>query len=334
MDKIFFTILILGVLTAASPALAKVTDDPFLAAIIKLVQDFLPGEETPVVPSEEMGFPGGEEEFVDPREVQQVLKEIKDIKKELNRFAKAFKKIPNSENEINQINSLLGELATFESNINARTDLRDNIQEFRDAQIWEKVNVFRAKVEIPKEMTQWKKEIKKLDKIWTQKKYQNLGLDLETAKAKIEEVKTILAKVQEYYNSGNFESAMEEFDDLRQDFHPGEIVSVIQRTQDLMNRLKAVKNAEIRNQIKEAFSEAITNFNEGEYRVARELLDENFNAITALIYKASSVGKKKGLTKEAFLQMAEKLEEQLRGKAEEKKEKMEATREEMSQPTP
>ena len=340
MRKLFLGILIFSLMAGATPALAKMSPNSFLAAVAKLVQEIMPSEEILVEPEEPM-----DEEFVDPREVQQVLKEIKDMRRELNRFAKQFKKLPNSGDDLNQINTLLEQLAGFESNINQGVDLRDNIQEFRDAQIWEQVNIFRAKIEIPKETAQWNKEIKKLEKMLVQKKYQNLGLDLGGAKSKVEEIKAGLARVQESYNSGDLETAMAEFDDLRQDFHPGEMFSVIQRMWDVMSKLKMVKDAEVRNQIRGALDEVVTNFNEGEYRIARELMDENFNEIMTLISKAYSVGKKKGVSKEGLFRMTEQLEGKLKEQAEEKRVNIQEMREggggipqpmpqPMQQPTP
>ena len=326
MKKTFLILLISGVLAVASPALAKTEGNSFWAAVGKIVQDIMPGGEEekfqPVIEEEQQ-----DEEWVDPREVQQVLREMKDIRRELNRMIKQAKKLSNGATMVSDMNTLLGQVANFESKINEGIDLRDNIQEFRDAQIWEEVNKFRAQIEIPKEITQWNKEIKRLEKMLGQKKYQNLGLDLEGAKTKTAEVKDVLAKVQEFYNSGDYESAMEEFNDLRQDLYIGEISNIIRRTQELAQRLKAVKNAEIKTQIQEVFSEVIDNFNEGEYRVARELMDESWNDIMKTINRALSVGKKKGVSRENFIQMTDKLEEQMKNKAEEKKVKMQEMRE-------
>ncbi len=326
MQKTFLILLISGVLAVASPALAKTEGNSFWAAVGKIVQDIMPGGEEekfqPVIEEEQQ-----DEEWVDPREVQQVLREMKDIRRELNRMIKQAKKLSNGATMVSDMNTLLGQVANFESKINEGIDLRDNIQEFRDAQIWEEVNKFRAQIEIPKEITQWNKEIKKLEKMLGQKKYQNLGLNLDGAKTKVAEVKDVLAKVQEFYNSGDYESAMEEFNDLRQDLYIGEISNIIRRTQELAQRLKAVKNAEIKTQIQEVFSEVIDNFNEGEYRVARELMDESWNDIMKTINRALSVGKKKGVSRENFIQMTDKLEEQMKNKAEEKKVKMQEMRE-------
>lgn len=329
MRKSFLIILILAGLVFSAPVLAKEkNNESFWATVINSFKNLFAQEETRAVPSTEEAIPVEEqkeeqEEYVDPREVKQVLREIKDQRRELNRIAKQLKKLPNSADDLNLISSLLEKIANFEKAIKSETNLRDTIQEFREEQIWEQMNILRAKAEIPREMKQWNQEIKKLERIIKQKAFQKLGLDLEKAKAKIEELKAALAKVQEFYNSGDLESAIEEFDGLRQELHPGEISSVLYQMREVMDRLRMIKNEEIRNMVKELLNEVITNFNEGEYRVAREIMDESRNEIMSIIAKAYKVGKKKGYTKEKFSEMAEKLEEQMRDKAEEKKARME-----------
>lgn len=318
MSKIFLLPLVFAALITASPALAKINDNPFVAAIINIVQDIMPSEEK-AVPQEEFN-----EEFVDPREVQQVLREFKDIRRELNRFIKELKKLANTQEDISQINTILEQVNSFETKIKAEESLRETIQEFRDAQIWDEVQKFRAKVEIPKEITQWNKEIKRVEKLLAQKKIRNLttefGIEIEKVKTKLDETKAGISQVQGYYNAGDLESAIEEFDTLRQDFHPGELNSVLQRFQDLLNRLKSVRDKEIKNQIKETLNEVVGNFNEGEYRIARELMDENFNELTKVIYQGSLVGQKKGYSKEGWMQIIEKFEVKIQERGEEKRE--------------
>lgn len=337
MRKSFLIILILAGLVFSAPVLAKEkNNESFWATVVNSFKNLFAQEEIRAIPSAEVAIPVEEqkeeqEEFVDPREVQQVLREIKDQRRELKRIAKQLKKLPNSADDVSLINTLLEKIASFESAIKSETNLRDTIQEFRDEQIWEQMNRLRAKAEIPREMKQWNQEIKRLEKLIKQKQYQNLGLDLEKTGAKIEEIKSALVKIQEFYDSGDLENAIEEFDGLRQELYPGEISDVIRRMWEITNRLKTVKDAEVKNQIKEVLGEVISNFNEGEYRLARELLDESWNDISAIIFKAYQVGKKKGVTKQGFLDIAEMLEEKMRNKSEEKKERAQEIRNKMEE---
>ena len=120
MNKIFFAVLILAVFLTAKPALAK-TNDSLWAAIIKFAQEIIPGGENEMSqPMEEEKF---DEDFVDPRELQQVLREIKDLKKELNRLAKQAGKTAGRETILADVNALLGQVSGFESNINSGANL-------------------------------------------------------------------------------------------------------------------------------------------------------------------------------------------------------------------
>ena len=327
--KFLLLSLVLTALVAAAPVSAKDNNNSFWASVSRLAQEVFQSEEMPGDFEDGQAEEMIDEDFVDPREVQQVLREIKDQKRELTRMAKQVKKLAGGNSILGEISALLEQLAGFENSINEGVDLRGAIQEFRDAQIWEELNKIRARVEIPRELAQWNKEIKRLEKMLKQKKYQNMGLDLTMAGSKVGEIKETLSRVQEFYNNSDFESAMEEFDGLRQDLHPGEIMNVVQRMQELTNRLKAVKNAEVKERVKEAFSEVISNFNEGEYRIARELMDESWNDIMQMINQALSVGKKKGASKQNIFQMTDKIQNQMKNKSEEKREQFQEVRERM-----
>ena len=342
MKNIFLVLaLFLILLLTSSQTLAKEKDISFLAALTTSIKNIFAQDDvqtTPASPEMQNAIPvediqEEQEEFVDPRETKQVLKEIKDMRRELNRFSKQLKKLSNNADDVNLIDTLLGQIAGFENTIKSGVNLRDTIQEFRDEQIWEQINRFRAKIEIPKEIKQWNREIKILEKTIKLKSYRNFNLNLENAKIKIEEIKSSLAEVQGYYNSGNLEDAMEEFNFLRQELHPSEILNVIQRIRDLAYRLKVVKDEEIKNQVSEIIGEVVNNFNEGEYRMARELMDESWNDISLIIYKAYSVGKKNGYTKKGFLEMADRLEENIKDKAEEKRARLQESIEMKPKPT-
>lgn len=312
MKKILFTILILSSLAIVAPAPAKAEGSVFWAAVSKIAQElFEPSDEAEEIMDEDR---------VDPREIQQAIREIRDAKRELNKFAKIIQKTQNSADDLSQIDQLLQDLAGFERGINSGEDIRGAIQEFRDAQIWDEIQKWRAKIELPKQMKQWDKEIKKLEKILTQKKYQSLGLELGGVSSKLGEVKLELARIRELANSGEFEEAMEDFNSLRENMNPSDIANVVQRTYELMTKVKRIKNAEIKTQIQEIYAEVIENFNAGEYRTAWELMNESFGQIMNLINSATSVGKRGGQSKENFLRMTDQLQNQMKNKSEQKKE--------------
>lgn len=322
MLKNSLIIIILGALLAALPASAKVQDNSFWAAISKLVQEFAPGEEETLLEKGE-----ADEDFVDPRQVQDVLKQIKDLRKELNRLAKQAKKLSNAGEIQNDISALLEKLSGFQTDIEDGVEVRSALQDFWDEQVWEQLNPIRARIEIPTQMKQMEREIKKLEKISSQKKYQNLELNLDGVRTRVNEARQGISRISELYNAGEFSDAMEEFNALREEFSPWDISNVIQRTQEVFSKLRSIKNAEIREQIKQIWAEVIVNFNDGEYRVAWELMNEAQQQVWTLISQALSVGKKKGQSRESFIRKTDQLQEQMKSKAEEKREKFQEIRE-------
>lgn len=317
MNKLILIILISVILAVASPAMAA-SQNYFWASISKLVQDFVPEED---MFFEEEEFVEEDEEFVDPKQIQDALKQIKDLKRELARLAKQAKKLVNGQEIQAEIAVLLEEISVYGSNIESGVDVRDALQDFWDAQVWEQLNPIRAKIEIPTQLKQWEKEIKKLEKTIKQKKYQSLELDLGRVREKIAEINQGISTVRDLYNAGEFGDAMDEFNNLREEFNPWDISNVIQRTQEVMAQVKKIKNAEIKEQIRQMWLEVLSNFNEGEYRIAWELMEESQKEIWSLIKKALTVGKKNGTTKENFIQMSDKVEQRMKIKAEEKKTK-------------
>lgn len=287
----------LGIFAITSPALAETKKSSFWASLITLVQEALPGigEGEKIAPPSPETIPQPQpreikpqemmpqemeepqyEDFVDPREIQNVLKQLKDMRREVNRFLKQAKKMPDA---LSRLNSLSEKVNNFESKISSSSS-KEDLQEFYDEQLWEEFNGIRAAIELPKELKQWNQEIKRAEKMVAQKKFQGIGIDIAAVKSKLAEIKSTLSGIESLYNAGNLEEAMAEFDDLRQDFHPSEIVSVMQRLQDVTNRLRPKKiSEEIKNTIRGMLSGVISSFNSGDYREAREEMDETWNEI-------------------------------------------------------
>lgn len=309
--RIFFIALVTVGLLAAAPQQAAAFDARLLlgAAANALKGLFVQSEEQPM---EEAMNP---EDFVDPKEIQRVSMEIKNMKREIGRLSKQIQKLPNSADDIGQMNTLAERLLLFQTRIASGESPRDTLQEFYDEQIWEQINKVRAKVEVPLEIGRWTKEIKRAEKSLSQKKYQVAGLDIASAQQKIQEVKSALTHVESLYNAGDLESAIQELDDVRQDFHPGEIMGTVQRMQELSSRLKKVKDAAVKTQIQDALSEVVAEFNNGEYRTARELLDEAWPELMKIVGQATGSGKK-GAKQGGIQPNVDALKEQLREKAE------------------
>ena len=91
------------------------------------------------------------------------------------------------------------------------------------------------------------------------------------------------------YGSGTdglleYEAAQEAMQELRDSGgHPGEIESTIFRFRDIKNMLKRVKDTAVRNEVDGVLQEVVTAFNEGDYRQARETMDEYTDDLQRLI---------------------------------------------------
>lgn len=108
------------------------------------------------------------QEFIDPREIQQTLRDIKQMRNDIKRnLLRQAKKI-GSETDVAQLNEILADLDRFQNTIgNSSADvseLRAAIEDFRDNQYWERLTKIRARLEIPKEIKQITLSVKRLER--------------------------------------------------------------------------------------------------------------------------------------------------------------------------
>lgn len=271
------------------------------------------------------------EDFIDPREVKNALREIKDMKRELKRFTSSLKKVPNSDAIKSEIIDLSAKLSEFESSIKSAeqqgTGIRDVIEEFRSAELWEQINVLRSKVELPKQLSSSEKELKKLKKMAKQKAFQNMGLDMPRVESWVAETEVFNAKLREMYNMGNWEDLNAEMEDFWERGHPGEVMGTMYRMRDLYRRMKIIKDKEVRAAIEESLLEVKESFNNGDYRAAREIMDDYFDDLERLIMGAAKIGRRGGMSEEMFDENLDKVRELIENKLGEKLENQKRRRE-------
>lgn len=228
-------------------------------------------------------------DFVDPQEVKNVLREIKDLKVQVKTSVAMLKKTTKGQNDIQKLSEISAELDRIKlalSNPNAdSTDLRANIQEFYDARFWDEINSIRFKYEFPRQVKDMSKTLKRLEKIVATKSVKNLGFDLGRVNASIAEMQNTLQNAQNYFDKDEFEEAMEEMQNLHENNSPWDIESTIFRIRDIKKMLKRVKDQTIRAEIDGVLQEVIDAFNNGEYRDARETLDEYSDDLMQLLQK-------------------------------------------------
>lgn len=264
------------------------------------VQPMPPMETQPQQPNkQEQGFPQEQEEsqqFIDPRQIQDGLRNMNQFRNEAKRTLRQIKKEASAADneEINRIIAQVDQLYTTAANTSNLEAANDAVQEFHQNQYWDSVNKIRSRIEIPREIKQIIQSIKRLEKIITTKSVKNIGLDLNKVAAILGEMKQAAEAVQNLYNSGNYEDAQEEMQLFHEGGHPGEIEGVIFRIRDIKNMAKRVKDTAVRAEVDSVLQEVIDTFNAGEYRDARETMDEYADDLQRLINQLIQAQSRKG----------------------------------------
>ncbi|OGF36464.1 hypothetical protein A2482_04140 [Candidatus Falkowbacteria bacterium RIFOXYC2_FULL_48_21] len=231
---------------------------------------------------------GMEMEFVDPKQVKNALKELKNIQSELKRFLKQVKKLPNSADDAATINDLLTQATGFYKNISAPTEdmsLREAMQEFWDARLWDEVNVIRAKVELPKELINIAKDLKKAKKLITQKPFINLGLDISVISGALGEAEAAYNEAKTNYDQGNMEDAQMAMEPIHSGLHPGEIMGVLYQMKEIKYRLKGLKNKEVKGIVDELLVDVIDSANVGDFREANQAMNDIKSELMKIMQK-------------------------------------------------
>lgn len=266
------------------------------------------------------------EGFFDPREIQQILREIKQLRADIKRISNQLRKIAGSEGDIaalTEISSQLTQHQTAISNPSAsNSELREAAQDFRDSNFWEQINKYRAKAELPKQIKEISNQLKRLERTIKVKAVQNLGLNLGQVQQSLAEIRQNLQVVQDNFNSGNYEEAMEAMQYFHEGGWPGEIEGTIHRVREIKRMLNQVKDRAIRAEVEKTLQEVIDAFNEGNYRDARETLDEYADDIQRLIsqFLRASRGK---INRQESLNKIRSLEDLIKSKLQDVEERRE-----------
>jgi hypothetical protein len=263
--------------------------------------------------------PGGkenptmEEEFIDPREIKNVLNEIKKMKSEIKRFLPKLKKIQNVADDLQKITEINSQILEFEKNIaNPSPDasIREMIGEFRDINFWDDIQAIRNKVELPVEIKRATKDLARVKKLAASKIFAKLGFDIDALKTRLNEMDGVLKESQEKYNAGDLEGAMDAMQDLRDNGQPGEIQGVMYGVRDIIQRTKGLRSKDIQAQVQEIINPVIESFNSGDYRDASMTLNEIMQSLIQLQMKMKNMR----VLDEATGQKLEKLQQMVEEK--------------------
>ena len=176
----------------------------FLGVGMLLAQNDMvpPSSNMPLPPQEEEEFFA--EDFVDQREIENALRDIIRLKGEARGLAKRASKNPDLQQRLNQI---IADLDSYARNIKTPPSdysVREALQEFYDARMWDEVGKIRAQVELPQILKELPLAIKRVERLLKLKAYQKLGLDMASLKAYIDEIKEAHKTAQSFYAEKNY----------------------------------------------------------------------------------------------------------------------------------
>ncbi|KKT49834.1 MAG: hypothetical protein UW40_C0016G0003 [Parcubacteria group bacterium GW2011_GWF2_44_17] len=240
---------------------------------------------------EEQVFP---EDIVDPREVENAFREIGRLKIEARGLSKRVARLKNREEVKHKLNEIIKELDTFAANIkNPPSDYteREVLMEFYEARMWEEVGAVRAQIELPQILKDIPLAIRRIEKLLKLKAYQTLGIDMQGVTNYLSELKTAHAEADRLYKAGDTQSAMEEIQFIQESGHPGELEGAIRRLKEINDLIKRVRDKQIQKELSEMLFPITEAINEGDFRVANEILNEVHPLVTDVSrksYKASA----------------------------------------------
>lgn len=269
-------------------------------------------------------------DFIDPREIKDVLRQFKDIKREANRLMKKAKKL-NLSNEIGQLNEIFAQISNLETTIKntpVESFDREILQDFYDSQIWDKLNDIRIKVELPNEIKMMERDIKRLEKMMAKKSFAVEGIDVEKVKVTVATFKNTIEQAKNHLAQGNMEDAGEIMQSIHEEgAHPGEIMGVINRLGEITKQLKKFKSDEIKNEITEILEPVYSAVNADDWREANMLLNE----IDRDFWRILNMAKSRPTINQDLRNRMQKLEEKLQIKIQQQEQNnLEQTKEQQS----
>lgn len=230
---------------------------------------------------------------INPERIQNGLRDITRFRTELKNILRQIRKQASSSDleELVKVQTEVDKIYSDVSNSSASdfSTAEEVIQNFYDGEYYDKINKIRTRIQIPQELKQIQQSLRRVDKILKTKAVQSLSLNIDKAKELASQMKQSSDKIQELYNAGNYEDAGDLLQELRDNGHPGDIESTISRVRDIKNTLKRIKDTEVKVAVEKILQEVIDKFNNGEYRDARETLDEYSDDLMKMVNQFAKV---------------------------------------------
>lgn len=255
----------------------------------------------------------------DPGQIKRDLSDIKRAKAELKRLIFRAKKLPNLSGELQTMSDLSARLdilaqvlSGYESN---QDSAEEALEELHDLDLWDKINEFRMKIDLPDRIKRIEKDLNRTEKQLKNKVYQTLGIDISVLQNHLSEARTFLAEAKNKFAAGDLESAMEEMNDIQERLSPGDIGCVANSLREFKQSLARVKDEGIKQNFQEVIDPLMESVGKGEYRGACQ----GFNGVRNELFKVmryyGNGRKNQGLndqSRQKLEQLQQKIEEKIK----------------------
>lgn len=254
-----------------------------------------------------------------PQELRDAIKQTTELLRDIQRLKKLA--VRNKVTGIEELSVIQAQIIEFQNRLKAAkvSTGREILEDFWQENFWEQITPLRLKIELPNELREIAKRLKEADRLIAspamQKAFVGLGVNLDAVKNKITEIRAAYENAKSLYDANNLEEIDEAMQIIRENGnHPGNITSMMFGIRETWNRLRQIRDEELRNAIKEALQPIIEAINEGDYQEAQFLQNEIGQELDRIINKALEAGLR-GNKRNDLLNRLNKLENLLEEKS-------------------
>lgn len=284
------------------------------------VREIKDNKNIPNPPKEKMNFDEEENDkrdFVDPQQINDALRQIKEVRKEAGHLIKRADKITTPNEQVTKakasLTTLLESLTKFESNIKAMGEDgdrdRDVMQDFWDANVWDVAQEARMAIELPNELKKVEAELKQLKKTLGAKNFALEGVSLEVINTTVAEIEKAAAAARAAMEANDSRTAQNEMQTIWDSAHPGDINGFVKQMQEISKNLKKVKSAEIKTSIMDILSPVFESANNGDFREANNALNQIKKELMPLLNKVQKQSKPSSDTMQKIKALENKLDD-------------------------
>jgi|GEM_PF-6290204 len=222
------------------------------------------------------------EQFVPPQEVNNAVRDIKRQMSEINSMLRKIKSLKLDKMQ-GPLNDLLNKLGAYHASITKSfgADQREALQNYWDAQLGEQINAFNAQINIPNDLNHAKKDLERLEKKFSQSAYKKaleyFNFDIADFAGLAAAKKKAISTIEELLASGEAGEAQELMQENfynPEGWHPGDLQGLLDMFRDMQQRMKRVKDEEVKAAIIELLEPIIDAMKEGDVRGARETMEQ------------------------------------------------------------